>query len=201
MSVKIYRPSTLDFDRWVNEYVWSNDNTRMKRYECISFFTEDVRKWIESYGYVLHNSFTMKAVAHWLYAVAITGKASDFLSPQRIRYPIPDHRDWQEDHDYFHFTVTQSEIDTFLLNWRFADDFLQDTRMGQKASLELANLLYTYVNLDASENGRKIAEWMEGNSSESDSEPAKRGSRKDPSDIYLQEMNEGNHGGGVWSKV
>lgn len=198
MSVPIYKPSSTDFDKWINEKVWIDGNSKVTRRELLYSLTDDLAKWIPHYGYVMSSQFTMKAVAHWLYAVAIVGKASGYPNHQRVRYPNPEHRDWKEDYEYFHFTITQNELDKFLVKWRFAEGFEPDTRMGQRVALELAQLLYIYVDLERSQNGKKIAEFVESTSSDSDHEPVKRIAKKD---VYLVELNEGNHGGGVWSKV
>ena len=201
MSVQYYKPSSIDFAKWIRESVWINGNTKASRFEQIQLVTEDLAEWIQHYGYVMNNEFTAKAVAHWLYAVAVVGKASGYLNHQRVRYPEPEHRDWQEDYDYFLYTVTQSELDKFLVKWRFAEGFEPDTRMGQRLALELSDLLYTYLDLERSPSGKKIAEFVDSTSSDSDHEPVKRNSKTKDRDVYLQEMNEGGHGGGVWSKV
>ncbi len=197
---KIYRPGSIDFEKWIRESVWLNGNTKMSRRECLDIFAEDCRKWIQHYGYKLSHSWGLKAVANWMYSMSVVYKACSFPTPLRVRYPTPDHRDWQEDFEYFHATVDTIEIGKFLDRWKYADDFHPDTRLGQHIQTELAHILYTYLNLEDSENGRKIAAFVETSSSESEGEHYKRKSTRDQTDAYLQDTKEGFHGGG-WSKV
>ncbi len=204
MNKQIYKPSSTDFDKWIQEKVWINGNTKMSRREWLEILVEDTEQWIQNHGYKMNYMWNLKAVATWLYAVQVIAKASSFPNSLRVRYPDPEHRDWEEDYDYFHMFVTYSEISQFLSFWKYSDDLDPTTRWGQRAIHEFGQLLYTFLDLDISENGKKIAKFMESSSSDSDSEikPKKHGRIEKPetTDTYLQEMKEGSHGGS-WSKV
>ncbi len=202
-----YRATNSDFQVWLSQEIWGSADTRDIRADVIRDFTEALTVWLGKLGYSMNTNWGFRAVSNWLYSIAVVEQAS-FNSRRRIKYPEPQHRNMDEDYDYFSFVMNWEAVDQFMKPWRFVEDFDPDTRMGRRIWFELTAAIYPYLDLENSKNGEYIRELFE--SSDSDSDGAGAGAEKgvrrvmgkqqQSSDVYLQDMQSGFHGG-EWSKV
>jgi hypothetical protein len=180
-----YTPSKYDYVRWLTAKVWVTGNEKACRKDWIPSFTESVKVWMKSRGYTMNGQFTPKAVAKWLYAIQVQEVArKKYLGP--IYYPEITHRDWEEDWDTFDMEVSQENCEIFLEGWRNNSDLESDTPSGERVRVELQTLLYTYVDLESSKHGKRIAALL----ADSDSEDS---DYENETDIYLREAMEGYH--------
>ena len=178
-----YTPSVNDYNRWLNAKVWVTGISKACRKEYIPSFTQSIKAWMKGRGYTMSGSFTGKAVAKWLYAIQIQEVArKNKFGP--IYYPEPYHRNWEEDWDTFDMEVSQEACEDFLEHYRNFEDFQFDMPSGDRVKVELQKFLYTYLDLESSKHGMKIARLLgESDNEDSDGE--------NEMDSYLRDIQEG----------
>jgi hypothetical protein len=164
-----YSPSHKDYIEWCEQKVWVTGLTKEERYKWIPDFTTDVTRWMSKRGYKMHDTWNAKAVAKWLYAIQVQEFARKNVNGP-ISYPDCRHRDWPEDRDIYECEVTLSDLETFMYRWRNVEDFDMSTRSGQRVLSELHTLLYTYLDLETSKHGIKIARILQEAENDSDSD-------------------------------
>lgn len=194
-----YRQTAKDFDIWLRQSIWASNLHKDTRLHVLHDFTEDLTSWMKRLGYVMNEDWGLQAVCQWVYAIAVLKNAS-FQTRRNLRYPIPSHRNTDEDYEYFNFMMPVEEIELFQKMWISAEGFEPDTGMGSRLWLELPNFLYCYLDLETSKNGKYIRSQLDSSDSESDGPSRRVKSFKKSSDTYLQDMRAGFHGGD-WSKV
>ncbi len=186
VDIMSYTPSVNDYNRWLQAKVWVTGNEKACRKEYIPSFTQSLTNWIKKRGYKMNGMFTAKAVAKWLYAIQIQEVARrNHWGP--IYYPGPYHRDWEEDWDTFDMEVSQESCEEFLEHWRNNEDLQFDLPSGDRVRVELQKLLYTYIHLESSKHGMKIARLLAEASDNDDSEG------ENEIDSYLRDTQEGFH--------
>jgi len=95
------------------------------------------------------------------------------------------HRNLREDKNQFQDIITDDLITSFMARWKHIPDFNNDTKYGRLVWEELKDLLWAYVDLDESPQGRLVSSWFEA--SDSESEDVK-------GDNYLHDAAAGFHG-------
>jgi hypothetical protein len=185
-----------DFQLWLDQPVWFTDDTKVLRREYIPTFAEYLTSVMKGLGFTMSQEWGKghKVVARWMYIIMRT--ALNYDKP--VIYPEPFHRDWPEDLDEFQHLFTHEQAAKIIEQWKLCEDFDLDTRVGQRYLHELQHLLYPYIDMDASKAGIRVAIALEDSESDSDSWKSGRGrsrSRMRGKDIYLEEAQEGYHGG------
>ncbi len=181
-----YTPSVNDYNRWLQANVWVTGNEKASRNNYIPSFTQSLTNWMKKRGYRMSGMFTSKAVARWLYAIQVQEVARrNHWGP--IYYPVPYHRDWEEDWDTFDMEVSQESCEEFLESWRNNEDLQFDMPSGDRVRVELQTLLYTYVDLESSKHGMKIARLL------ADSDDVENSDDENEMDSYLRDAQEGFH--------
>lgn len=182
--------STRDFQLWLDQPVWATSNTKVLRREYIPIFAECLTNYLKRLGYTMCAEWGKghKVVARWMYIL---------MRDKDAVYPEPFHRDWPEDLDEFQHLFTHEKAAKFFDAWRLFEDFDQDTRVGQRYLHELQHLVYPYLDMDISQAGIRVAMALEDSESDSDSWKSgrARGGRMPNKDVYLEEAQEGYHGG------
>lgn len=187
--------SEQDFQLWLDQYVWINDNTKVLRREYIPIFAEYLMNVMKGLGYVMSPKWGKghRVVARWMYII-MRNERMNVQELQNI-YPEPFHRNWPEDLDEFQHLFTHEETTKVFEQWKLYEDFDQDTRTGQRYLHELQYLLYPYLDMDASKTGIRVANALDESDSDTDSWKSGNGKRMKSKDIYLEEAQEGYHGG------
>jgi len=183
-----------DFQLWLNQPVWIN-NTKCKRREYIPYFADELTAFMKRVGYVMDPSWRSghRIVARWMYTIHRDESRAQYNKD--ISYPSPLHRDWQEDYDEFQHIMDNSIISDFMEKWKLYEDFDPETRLGQRM-YEFQYLVYPYLDLENSKNGRRIAHLLEDTDSDNDSvKSGRKGGMPRGLDIYIAEAQEGLHGG------
>jgi hypothetical protein len=183
----------MDYNLWLDQWVWVTDNEKMRRRDYIPVFKKEIEEWMKRRGYDMDMSWKSKnVVGRWLYCIHVV----EIVKQQRvggIEYAEPNHRNWPEDRDTYEVYVNQDDIEEFLWNWRTNEDMSIETRVGQRVRDEILRFLYIFLDLETSKRGRTIARIMADTDDEDDDE-------KGDKDMYLVDAQEGWHGGG-WQKV
>ena len=172
-----------DFHLWLNQQVWVRDNEKVTRREYIPEFVKDLVAFMKKQGYTMCPEWNMgeMVIAQWMYEIHV----QEFVNYNSVvNYPGPFHRDWQEDYDEYIHIMNYDIISKFLKKWRLYEDFDPESRVGQRM-YEIVSILYGYIDMNASKNGRRIANLLE----ETDSEEERR------EDNYIVDAKEGYHGG------
>ena len=178
-----YTPTVSDYKRWLNARVWVTGNQKACRKDYIPSFTQSLKVWMKKRGYTMSGSFTPLSVAKWLYAIQIQEVArKNYMGP--VYYPEPYHRDWEEDWDTFDMEVSQESCEEFLESYRNFEDFQFNMPSGERVKVEIQTLLYTYVDLESSKHGMRIARLL----SESDGEES---DGENEMDSYIRDIQEG----------
>lgn len=165
MSTRYYRVSENDFQDWLDQYVWMNGVERWPRRDYIPIFAEELTVLCKRKGYVLDGRWKKghKVVAKWLYAlhVQVIARRNQYGS---VQYPKIKHRDWPEDKDIFEINIDQEAVEKFLDKWREHEDFDLETHIGLRVAAELPILLWNYVDLESSLQGKRMAKILETDS-------------------------------------
>jgi hypothetical protein len=198
-----YRSSGSDFQIWLDQPIWVTDNTKQTRREVYPGIAEDITAWMRRKGYVMDNRWARghKKLAQWVYAFAC-----DEIREEKkgIAYPPILHRDCQEDYDQFHHVCDFFEIQELFDGLKTVEDFDSELPLGNTLLHNFADLLYTFLDLQASKQGRLIAQLYEDSDSSSESEwgrgdrrkgRKRQGNGRKVEDVYLQEARQGMHGG------
>ena len=182
-----------DFQLWLDQYVWVNGVERTTRREYIPYFAKILTGLMKAKRYTMDSQWKDGSliIARWMYTIQRDEIAlGDYNSS--VAYPEPTHRDWEEDLWEFQKIIDYNTISSFMDTWKLYEDFDQGTRVGQRMLHELQYILYPYLDLHASYNGRRVAEALED--SDSDSESWKSGRRRNKNvDVYLLDASEGFH--------
>jgi len=183
-----YRRSTYDFQRWLNARIWMSGGEKEIRKNYMPSFANSVKQWMEMKGYKMDSRWGPMAVAKWLYAIQIAVVARKESVFSQLGYPELLHRNWPEDQDNFDMEVSFEDREEYLERWDACEDFDKTTQSGQKIRLEFEELLWTYVDLENSRQGRKIAYIMEGSDEEDEEDSGRVGV-----DSYIQDNYDGYH--------
>jgi hypothetical protein len=183
----------MDFQNWMNQWVWVSDSEKLRRREYIPYFKKELEAWMKERGYEMDGYWkNQNVVSRWLYAIHVV----EIVKKDRIggiEYAEPNHRNWPEDRDTYEVHVMQDDIDSFLDKWETNEDFDKETRVGQRVREDCLRFLYIFLDLDASKRGKEISRIMLDTDDEEEDE-------KGDKDMYLVDAQEGWHGGG-WQKV
>jgi len=187
-------PAKNDFNSWLNQYVWLS-NDMVKRRDYIPAFAESLVSFASKKGYAMDSRWNRGhlVVAKWLYA--IHKQEYTYNSQGYLSYPEIGHRAWQEDEYQFYHVISLEDIQSFMEGWD-CDDMCLETRVGNRVLNEIHSLLWTYIDLDISKQGDIVLARLEDSDSDNDGWE-RRGQRIDQ---YLQDANDGYHGG-RWAKV
>ncbi len=163
----MYRTPVWDFKDWLNQHIWVSDSEKAPRKTYIPALYYELTSFMKSKGYMMDGRWGRgpMIVARWLYAIHIHEVARK-RSYEPIGYPEIHHRDWEEDRDVFDFHIDIQAVEAFMKVWRSVEDFNPETRQGFRTQVELPTLLYTYVDIDESYQGRKLARTLETSDSE-----------------------------------
>jgi hypothetical protein len=186
--------STTDFQLWLDQPVWVQDNLKLLRREYIPVFAEDITTYLRNLGFTMSGEWGKghKVVARWMYII-MRDERANLIYDKQVIYPTPFHRDWPEDLDEFQHLFTHEDAVKIFDGWKMCEDFDQDTRVGQRYLHELQQLIYPYLDMDVSKAGMRVAIALE--ETESDSDSWRSGHRRERRDVYLEEAQEGYHGG------
>ena len=189
--------SATDFQLWLDQLIWVSDDTKVLRREYIPIFAEHLTAYMKTLGYTMCPEWGKghKVVARWMYIIMRDERAA-LNYDKMVIYPEPFHRNWPEDLDEFQHLFTHEATEKMLEAWKCCEDFDLATRVGQRYMNEIQQLLYPYLDMDASKTGIRIAITLE--ESESDAESWKSGrarTQRRGRDVYLEEAQEGYHGG------
>lgn len=179
--------SASDFQLWLDQRVWVEDNKKLRRREYIPLFAEELTAYVRSLGFTMSYEWRKghMCVARWMYIL---------MRNKDPVYPAPFHRNWSEDLYEFHHIFTHEATANFFEGWKLYADFDQETHVGQRYLHELQHLVYPYIDMDASKAGMRVAIALED--LESDADSWKSGYRRtDRRDVYLEEAQDGYHGG------
>jgi hypothetical protein len=181
-----------DFQLWLDQPVWMGQEKILRR-DYIPSFAESVTFMMKNYGYKMCPEWRSgsRILAAWMYRI-MCDELRDRKYDAPLPYPQPYHRNWPEDLNEFHYIIDNALLNSFFQEWISCDDFDPNTRVGSRIRYELHQLLYVYIDMDASRNGIRIAEMLEDSDSDSDSWHSGGGRRED---VYLEEAREGFHGG------
>jgi len=179
--------SSSDFQVWLDQEMWVVANHKLARREYIPDFADDLTEFMKSCGYTMDIRWNNGhyIVAKWLYMIHV----QEFVTKDyngKLRYAEPHHRDWPEDFLQYTHMMNFDRISSFMERWRFYEDFDLETRAGQRVLHELQYLLYVFIDMDSSENGKLFDD-------DSDSEHDETYRGRD--DVYLMEARDGLHGG------
>jgi hypothetical protein len=179
-----------DFQLWLDQEVWNGGDERVGRREVIYDFTDSARIFMKSIGYVMDSAWNSRVVARWMYTIQC-----DIIVRKRrydtIAYPEPLHRNWPEDLREFQHIMDFDTISSFMEEWKSYSDFEEGTHIGQRMFCDLPNILYPFINMDKSYNGRVVEDALYD--SDTDSDESWRGSKRRGTDAYIADMNEGFH--------
>jgi hypothetical protein len=176
----MYNRSEADFQRWLNSEIWINGCKKGCRREYIPDLAKSIEIWMGQRGYIMDSRWGPLAVSKWLYAIQIAVVARKQSIHTLLGYPDVLHRNWPEDQDNFDMNVGFDEREEFLDGWDACEDFDKTMPSGQKIRLEFEELLWTYVNLEQSRQGRKVAALVEDSDNEEDDD-------NDIVDPYIQD--------------
>jgi hypothetical protein len=169
MSKRFYKFGKDDFQDWLDQRVWISGTQRIPRRQYIPVFAEELTSLCKKKGYVLDGRWGKghKAVAKWMYALHIQVVARrNRYGP--VTYPEIEHRDWPEDKDMFEINFDYEVLEEFFDSWRGNEDLDLQTDIGFRIFAELPTLLWHYVDLDESYQGRKMAKILESDSESED---------------------------------
>ena len=183
-----------DFQLWLDQPVWVNDNTKVLRREYIPIFAEHLTSFMKSLGFTMCPEWGKghKVVARWMYI--IMRNESYFRANTHVIYPEPFHRNWPEDLDEFQHLFTHEATEALFDAWKICEDFDPMTRVGQRYLHEIQELLYPYLDMETSKAGIRVAMALEESESDADSWKSGRIGRV-RKDVYLEEAQDGYHGG------
>lgn len=181
-----------DFQIWLNQKVWVSGTEKAKRRTYIPAFAAYITDFMKKRGYTMDRRWRKgeMVIARWLYTIHVTYH----FPHKKITYPAIVHRDWIEDYDEFYHVIDFNEVSECLTPWKLNEDLDTSTGVGSATVNELQQLLWTYIDLQSSKQGIRIADYLD----ESDSDSESGGYRH--VDRYIQDASEGYHGGG-WAKV
>jgi hypothetical protein len=155
---RVYRTCFSDYKEWLHQKIWLTGNEQGFRKEYIPAFWKSLTQFMKKKGYVMDERWNKgpTVVARWLYAIHVHEIARhDTNKP--LGYPTILHRDWPEDYDVFDFHIDIQAIEEFIDNWRNVEDMDVETSHGFRTQVELQKLLYTYVDIGNSVQGRRLS--------------------------------------------
>jgi hypothetical protein len=161
-SKTVYRTPRWDFKDWLSQHIWVSDMEKAQRKTYIPMLYDSLTHFMKSKGYVMDGRWSRgpMIVAHWLYAIHVHEVARQ-RSYEPIGYPKIQHRDWEEDRDVFDYTLDVEVVEEFIDEWKTVEDFNVETRQGFRTQVELPTFLYTYVDIESSRQGKKLARQLE----------------------------------------
>ena len=179
--------SSSDFQVWLDQEVWIEGDTKIPRRECIPAFADDLTEFMRINGYTMDLRWSNGhyIVAKWMYMIHV----QEFVTKKydgKIYYGEVGHRNWQEDFLEYDYIMRFDTISNFMERWRLYEDFDPETRIGQRILHELQKLLYPFIDMDNSRNGRIF---------DDDSDNEQEDTHRQKDDIYLMDAREGFHGG------
>jgi hypothetical protein len=164
---RVYRHSQRDYEDWLHQKIWLSGNEQGYRKEYIPSFYNSLTRFMKRKGYTMDGRWGKgpAIVARWLYAIHVHEVARK-ESHKPLGYPEIIHRDWPEDRDVFDFEIDLQSIDEFMDSWKNVEDMDCDSRQGFRVKVELQTFLYTYVDIDNSTQGRRMARILEPSDTE-----------------------------------
>lgn len=159
---QVYRHSHHDYQDWLHQTIWLTENEKGYRKEYIPAFYNSLTYFMKKKGYIMDGRWGRgpSIVARWLYAIHVHEVARK-ESCKPIGYPEIRHRDWPEDKDVFEFEIDLEAVEEFMDSWKNIEDMDCETREGFRVKVELPTLLYRYVDIDNSSQGRRMAQKLE----------------------------------------
>ena len=178
--------SASDFQVWLDQEMWIEDNEKLSRRDYIPYFAEDLTEFMQVCGYTMDHRWNKGhyIVAKWMYMMHV----QEFVTKDyngRLQYAEHYHRD--EDFIQYSHIMSFDRISSFMERWRFYEDFDSEMRVGHRILNELQNLLYPFIDMENSKNSM-----LNGEDSDTEHDDTYRGGRDD---VYLMEAREGLHGG------
>lgn len=151
-----------DFNDWLEQHIWISNMEKAARKTYIPMLYDSLTHFMKSKGYVMDSRWGRgpMIVARWLYAIHVHEVARK-RSYEPIGYPDIQHRNWEEDNDVFDCTIDLQTVEEFMDEWKTVEDFNIETRQGFRTQVELQTLLYTYVDIDSSRQGKKLARQLD----------------------------------------
>jgi hypothetical protein len=164
---KFYRTTKADFQDWLQQHTWISHSEKAPRKVYIPELYHSLTQFMKKKGYIMDYRWNKgpMIVARWLYAIHIHEVARK-CSTKPIGYPDIIHRNWEEDNDVFDLHLDIQAIEQFMKSWQTVEDMNIETRHGFRTQVELPTLLYTYVDMDYSPQGMKLARLLEPTDSE-----------------------------------
>lgn len=181
-----YRADESDFKLWLDQPVWVADS-KERRGTVMRDFHTSLTAMMKKNGYIMDGRWDslVNPLTNWIYRLSLEEYAR-YNHNKDVYVPGPNHRNTQEDYDYFNHVVDNEMIRQFMQEWSFAEDFdSSSSRVAYRMEYELQDFLYNFLNLELSKHGRVIARFWEDSGSDSD----------DGRDIYLRDASDGFHGG------
>lgn len=191
-------PTAADFQLWLDQPIWVTDCEKMTRRETYPEIAEEITRFLKSRGYTMDSAWGRgyRALARWAYQIHSRRMSND--KGRALILPDVLHRNWPEDYEQFHHTISSDDVMDLFESWRHIEDFDLDSPLGQDLMMEFSSFLYRYLNLDVSKQGEKIARLFDSSDSDSDAGWLKRKRPGRQTDIYLIEARQGMHGGKGW---
>jgi hypothetical protein len=159
---RVYRYSQRDYEDWLHQKIWLTGNEKGYRKEYIPSLYNSLTHLMKKKGYIMDGRWGRGPiiVARWLYAIHVHEVARK-ESGQPLGYPEIWHRDWPEDRDVFDFEIDLEVLDEFMDSWKNVEDMDCETRGGFRIKVELPIFLYTYVDIDNSTQGHRLAQKLQ----------------------------------------
>jgi hypothetical protein len=157
----IYRTTKTDFQDWLRQHIWISDE-KCPRKTYIPDLYHSLTRMMKKKGYKMDHRWNHgpMVVARWLYGIHIHEVVRK-RSYDPLGYPEIIHRNWEYDQDVFDLEIDSECIETFMSEWSDVEDMNTETRQGLRIQVELPTFLYTYVDIDYSPQGIKLAHLME----------------------------------------
>jgi hypothetical protein len=180
-----------DFQVWLDQEVWGFGDERVGRREVIYEFTDSLTAFMNRLGYTMSPRWGSKMVARWMYTIQ-----RDIIVRRRyslpVAYPAPVHRNWPEDLREFNHVMSYDTISNFMEGWKSYSDFDEGTHIGRRMFHELQDIVYPFIDMENSYNGRVVYEALYDSESDSD-ESWRGGSKRRGVDAYIADMGNGFH--------
>ena len=182
----MYRLSVRDFDTWLNQEIWTNYSIKEPRKYILYDFADELTRWMRKKGYRMDHRWGRTAVTNWIYRLSVRIKIGQ--SQPRTIVDSVIHRNLPEDLYRFHTVIGSASIQDFMSEWSLCEEFTTELPLGRAIQTELESLLWSYLDLETSEQGDLVVSLLE--QEDSDGEFTTR-----RVDEYIQDAAEGFHGG------
>ena len=151
-----------NFQLWMKQVLPISFSEEADRNFYIPIFADNLTHYLESYGYVFDTRWKSgtHVIAKFLYRIHCEDTK---------RHVEVVHRNLPEDIDQYHDTVTEDVLLDFLKHWKCIPDFDTDTKFGNTFAIELQKLIWSFIDIEMSPQGRLVSKWLEGSDTESDS--------------------------------